>query len=86
MSRTLQFSKRLQAPAPLSTATGIKKTELRAHRLGQLTAVKELVAFEQLANVSYVRRLRGLSKPPPPETVFSEESMFAGVFGDRLRK
>ncbi len=58
MPRTLQFSKRFQAPAPLSTATGIKKPELRAHRLGQLTAVKELVTFEQLANVFYVRRLR----------------------------
>jgi hypothetical protein len=58
MSHSLQFSKRLQAPPPLATATGIKKPELRAHRLGQLTAVKELVAFEQLANVAYVRRLR----------------------------
>ena len=58
MSRSLQFTKRLQAPSPLSTATGIKKTELRAHRVGQLTAVKELVAFKQIANIFYIYRLR----------------------------
>ena len=58
MAGSLQLPKRFLTPADLLLSSGVEEAKLLAHGFGQLTAMKKLFAFEQLADVFYVRGLR----------------------------